>query len=70
LHNSTGAVIASNDDWQDTQEEKITTSGLAPSSADESAIFATLPAGNYTAVVRGAGGTTGTALVEVYGIGQ
>jgi sugar lactone lactonase YvrE len=70
LHNSTGALIASNDDWQDTQEEKITTSGLAPSNADESAIFATLPAGNYTAVVRGAGGTTGTALVEVYGIGQ
>jgi hypothetical protein len=70
LHNSTGAVIASNDDWQDTQEAQITASGLAPSDANESAIFATLPAGNYTAVVRGAGATTGTALVEVYGVAQ
>jgi sugar lactone lactonase YvrE len=70
LHNSTGAVIASNDDWQDTQAAQIAASRLAPANASESAIFATLPAGNYTAVVRGAGGTTGTALVEVYGVGQ
>jgi hypothetical protein len=70
LRNSTGALIASNDNWQDTQEEKITASGLAPSNASESAIYATLPGGNYTAVVRGAGDTTGTALVEVYGVAQ
>ena len=70
LHNSAGALIASNGDWQDTQEAQLTASRLAPPDASESAIFATLPAGNYTAVVRGAGGTTGTALVEVYGIGQ
>lgn len=70
LHDSTGAVIASNDNWQDSQAEKITASGLAPTNPSESAIYATLPAGNYTAVVRGAGETTGTALVEVYGIAQ
>jgi hypothetical protein len=70
LHNSSGALIASNDDWQDTQEELITASGLPPTDPNESAIYATLPAGNYTAVVRGAGDTTGTALVEVYSIGQ
>ena len=37
---------------------------------NESAIYATLPAGNYTDVVRGTGDTTGTALVEVYSINQ
>jgi len=38
---------------------------LAAGSAD-SAIVVTLPPGNYTAVVSGVGGTTGTALAEVY----
>ena len=70
LHDPTGALIASNDDWQDTQEELITASGLAPGDPNESAIYATLPAGNYTAIVRGADDTTGTALVEVYSVGQ
>lgn len=46
LHNSAGAVIASNNNWQDTQEALITASGLAPTDASESAIYATLPAGN------------------------
>jgi hypothetical protein len=68
LHNSAGTVIASNDDWQDTQEEQITAAGLAPTDPNESAIFIALPAGNYTAVVRGAGNSTGTALVEVYSL--
>ncbi len=68
LRDPSGALIASNDDWQDTQEEQITASGLAPTDPNEAAIYATLPAGNYTAVVRGAGETTGTALVEIYSI--
>jgi hypothetical protein len=70
LHNSGGTLIASNDNWQDTQKDKIMVTGLAPTDPNESAISATLPAGNYTAVVRGAGDTTGTALVEVYSINQ
>ena len=70
LHNASGALIASNDDWQDTQEAQITATGLAPTDPNESAIYATLPAGSYTGVVRGAGDTTGTALVEVYSIAQ
>jgi hypothetical protein len=68
LHNSSGTVIGSNDDWQDTQEALIMATGLAPTDPNESAIYATLPAGNYTAVVRGAGDTTGTALVEIYSL--
>ncbi len=70
LHDLSGALIASNDDWQDTQEDLIVASGLPPTDPSESAIYATLPAGSYTAVVRGAGDTTGTALVEVYSISQ
>ncbi len=65
---SSGGVVIANDDWQDSQEDQITESGLAPNDPSEAAIYATLPAGNYTAVVRGAGDTTGTALVEIYSI--
>jgi hypothetical protein len=38
----------------------------APTDGRESAIIAELPAGNYTAIVRGVNNTTGVALVEVY----
>ena len=75
LHNSSGALIASNDDWQHTiiggvitsdQVQDIQNSGHAPTDARESAIIATLPPGNYTAIVRGVNNTTGVGLVEVY----
>lgn len=68
LHDASGSVLATNDNWQDTQKAQITATGLAPSDPHESAIAATLPAGSYTAVVRGAGNTTGVALVEVYSV--
>jgi len=70
LHNSAGAIVASNDNWQDTQAAQIIAIGLAPRDPSESAVYATLPAGSYTAVVRGAGDTTGVGLVEVYSITQ
>ena len=75
LHNRTGALIAFNDDWQDTviggiitadQVPAILDSGLAPTDDFESAIIATLPPGRYTAIVRGFDDTVGAALVEVY----
>ena len=75
LHNGSGALIASNDNWQTTiiggiinssQVSAIQNSGHAPTQASESAIIATLPAGNYTAILRGVNNTTGVALVEVY----
>ncbi|MBA3352498.1 MAG: hypothetical protein H0U23_08770 [Blastocatellia bacterium] len=68
LRDSSGGIVISNDDWQDSQEDQITESGLAPSDPNEAAVYATLSAGNYTAVVRGAGETAGTALVEIYSI--
>ena len=75
LHNSTGALIASNDSWLHTiiggvitsdQVRDIRNSGHAPTDGRESAIVADLPPGNYTAIVRGANNTTGVGLVEVY----
>ena len=75
LHDGTGALIASNDNWQHTiiggiitqnQVQNIQNSGHAPADPNESAIIANLPPGNYTAIVRGVNNTTGVALVEVY----
>jgi sugar lactone lactonase YvrE len=74
LHNA-NSLIARNDNWQTTQIGGIITSnqvaeirnsGLAPSNPLESALIATLPPGNYTAIVRGVNNTTGIALAEVY----
>jgi cyclophilin family peptidyl-prolyl cis-trans isomerase len=71
LHDATGAVIASNDNWGDAaNKQDVIDTGLAPVSPNESAILATLPSDPnvafYTAVVRGANNTTGIGLVEVY----
>ena len=66
LHDQTGAVIATNDDWRDSQEGEIEASGIPPANDLESAIVQTLVPGSYTAVVAGKNGATGTALVEAY----
>jgi hypothetical protein len=70
LHDGSGEVIASNDDWQDdpTQAAELTALGLDPADARESALDVTLDPGNYTAIVSGKGGITGVGLVEVYEI--
>jgi hypothetical protein len=67
LHDSSGNLLASNDDWgTGTQAAAISSSGYAPPNAKESAIIATLPAGNYTAIIRGVNNSTGIALVDAY----
>jgi hypothetical protein len=68
LHDSNGSLLALNDNWRDTQEGIITSTGLEPSDDREAAIFAALPAGAYTAVVHGKDETTGIGLVEAYNI--
>ncbi len=75
LHDHTGALIASNDNWGTTiiggiitmnQVAAIRASGYAPSDPRESAMIVNLPPGSYTAIVRGVDNMTGVALVEVY----
>ena len=77
LYNGNGDLIASNNNWVTTiiggiitsnQVHEIQASGYAPGNAFESAIIADLPAGNYTAIVRGVNNMTGVALVEVYNL--
>ena len=67
LHDSSGATIATNDDWQTgSQASQISSSGYAPNDSNEPALIATLAAGSYTVVVRGFNNSTGVGLVEVY----
>jgi plastocyanin len=68
LHGPAG-LIAFNDNWQDApNKQEIINSTIPPTNDLESAIVATLPANGtgYTGVVRGAGGSTGIAVIEVY----
>ncbi len=66
LYNSSGTVLAVNDNWQDTQAAEIMASGFAPSNTLESAIIATLAPGAYTMILSGMNGGTGVGLVEGY----
>ena len=68
LHDGNGGLIFSNDNWRTTQGAEITATGLQPSNDLESAIVATLPPANYTAIVRGVNNMTKVALVEVYAL--
>jgi uncharacterized delta-60 repeat protein len=66
LHGSGTFTTITNDNWRDTQESEIQATGIPPGNDLESAIVATLPAGAYTAIVRGKDGGTGVGLVEAY----
>jgi hypothetical protein len=68
LVGSNGTIIRANNNWQDSQKTEIESFGLQPGDIRESALIETVPPGNYTAIVRGAGNTTGVALVEVYNV--
>jgi hypothetical protein len=75
LHDASGALLASNNNWRITsvgglipssQAVEIQATTIPPTRDEESAIVVTLNPGAYTAVVGGANGSTGIGLVEVY----
>lgn len=70
LYDSSNTLIATSDNWADANKQDIVDTGIPPTAAKESAILVTLPSSAtgtaYTAIVRGAGATLGTGLVEVY----
>ena len=68
LYDSNGLLLASNDNWRDTQEAEIIATGIPPGNDLEAAVVITVPPGGTTAIVRGKNGTTGVALVEVYAL--
>jgi hypothetical protein len=62
-------LLESNDNWVDSpNKQAIIDSTIPPTNNLESAIVRTLAPGNYTAIVRGVGGTIGVAVVEVYAL--
>jgi hypothetical protein len=65
-------LVASNDNWGGTTAltTASNTVGAFPLSASsqDAVVVASLAPGNYTAQVSGVGGTTGTALVELYDV--
>jgi len=70
LHNGAGTIIATNDNWKDTQQAAIMATGKAPPNNLESAILIPLAPGSYTLVVRGKNNFTGVSLAEVYDLDQ
>jgi hypothetical protein len=71
LRDVNGTIVDMNDDWKDSpNKQAIIDSTVPPTNDKESAIVATLPSGGaqYTAVVRGVGGGTGVAVVDVFAL--
>jgi hypothetical protein len=73
LVNASGTSLATNDNWKtkpdgSSQQAEIEATTIPPGDNRESALVASLPPGNYTAVVRGKDNTIGIAVVEVYNI--
>jgi len=71
LHSST-ALRETNDNWSDSPNAPAIAALNAqqafalPANSKDAAILATLPPGVYTSIVRGAAGTTGVVLFELY----
>ena len=70
LHDGSGAIIVTNDNWQQASNTNEIPNGFAPGDSRESVIVTTLAPGSYTAVVRGAHGETGVGIVETYDLTQ
>lgn len=70
LNRADGTVIATNDNWQEDPENvaQITGTQFEPQDDREAVIPATLPAGAYTASVKGKDQQGGIALAEVYDV--
>jgi len=69
IYDSKGTAIVTNDNWHDNVNAlAIQRHTLSPPNERDSALVLHLPAGSYTAIVRGANGATGNALVEVYSL--
>jgi hypothetical protein len=70
LHDNNGATLITNDDWQSdpVSAANLVLFNLAPSNPKESAIFASLPPGTFTAILAGKNGGIGIGIVEVYNL--
>jgi acetyl esterase/lipase len=65
LYDSSGTLVEQNDNWTSLPPNSVP-QDLQPKNGYESFISITLPPGSYTGVLRGANGSTGVALFELY----
>lgn len=65
LRDQSNAVVAVNDNWN-SNRQVVKDSGLRPLDEHEAVIVTTLAPGNYTAILRGVGDSTGISLLELY----
>lgn len=71
LHDSSGATIATNDNWQtNANKQEIIDTGIPPTDPKESALLVTLDPGAYTAIIHGSSNGSGIAVVEAYDLDQ
>jgi uncharacterized delta-60 repeat protein len=70
LHDGNGATLIANDDWETDSASagQLSANGLAPSSPKEAGIFASLPAGVFTAILAGKDGGSGIGLIEIFNL--
>jgi hypothetical protein len=70
LRDGNGALLISNDNWLDdsVSASQLIALGLAPQDTAESGIYASLPAGAFTAILAGKNGGTGIGLIEIYNV--
>jgi sugar lactone lactonase YvrE len=68
LRDASGTLIASNNNWKDSQQNDIALTTLAPTNDNEAAILTSLHGGAFTAIVGSATGESGLAVVEVYNL--
>ncbi len=67
LRNSDGALVASNEAWQqDDHAAELQSRGLAPADPREAALLLRPAPGSYTAIVRAAGELSGVVLLEAF----
>jgi hypothetical protein len=72
VRDQNGGLIVENDDWKirssdgSSQQAEMEATTLQPTNNFEAALVTTLPAGQYTAQLRGKPETTGTGVVQVY----
>jgi hypothetical protein len=60
------SIVATNDNWKQTQQAAIQATGRAPTHDSEAAILQSLAPGNCTAILAGKNDTSGVGVVEVY----
>jgi cytochrome c peroxidase len=70
LRDANGATLIANDNWNDdpASASLLTANGLAPANSNESAIFTSLPPGQFTAILGGKNAGTGLGLIEIYNL--